>query len=117
MNISDAGQVGTVSDVVNLIDIFSSIMIAVLPFIGLCLIIYTGYRIKKRLEYRRKINQNKKVINKQIKQEQKVNLTRQRIPISDQQLLSRLDNVQTEVPYNPKFDSLALEFDSNGKII
>ena len=61
----DAGQLGTVDDVINLINMFCSAMYTVLPFIGCCLAFYVCYRVYKK-------QSKKKQIKKQIKQQQKI---------------------------------------------
>lgn len=110
MSLVDASQMGTMNDVNSLFEIFTSIMSAALPFLGFCLIFYTGYRIKKRQEHKNKLKEQQKQIQQQIQQAQKINLTRQQQIVN----LTRQNRIPvTTIPTN----NLAIDFDKNGKII
>lgn len=131
MGIEQASNLGSIDDVVNMIQVFGIITYFVLPFILALLIIYIGRYIKKRSDKKKaaKLEKEKQLeIEKQAKKIQKEQIEKQKIIIKNNRIkankifndkeymLRQLDDVK-EPTIKSEYRNLAINFDKNGKMI
>lgn len=131
MGIEQASNLGSIDDVVNMIQVFGIITYFVLPFILALLIIYIGRYIKKRSDKKKaaKLEKEKQLeIEKQAKKIQKEQIEKQKIIIKNNRIkankifndkeymLRQLDDIK-EPTIKSEYRNLAINFDKNGKMI
>ena len=115
MGLEDAGRLGSIQDIKNLIQLFCEIMKFIFPIFIVFGIIYVSYRLYIKLS-KPKIKTPKQPVIKD-KKSNKPSVPKVSLNRSEEELLKELDNIRLDVAYDNKFDSLELEFDENGRAI